>query len=52
MRWRATTLTEIALETFVPRDPVEAYEGSISNCVENRLEYGRHFEEEGDKQKR
>jgi len=46
MRGQTTTLTEIALETFVPCDPVKAYEGSISNRVENRIEYGRHFENE------
>jgi hypothetical protein len=46
----ATTLTEIALETFVLCNPVEADEGSIPDCVEDRFEYGWHFRK--DKRKR
>jgi hypothetical protein len=32
-------LTEIALETFLLCNPVEANEGSIPDCVEDRFEY-------------
>jgi hypothetical protein len=48
--WRAiiSKLTEIALKTFMLRNPVEADKGRVSNCVKNRSKNCWHAAENVD----
>jgi hypothetical protein len=46
MYWRITSLTEVALETFMLRNPVEANEGRVPDCLKDGFKNCRHFHRE------